>query len=439
MEDHSRSFDDTNGLVAEQLPSMDQRTALTHPASVWLRQQAGRWAQLDQRRKLAAALSLLVLPSIFLMSAQSGAAMPTYLLAVLAIVGYRDAGLQRLATPLGLVLVGLLLFLPATALWSDEVAVRKTVTSFSRSLFIVAYVLAFAKAWRDFFWFRQWLPRLVVPSAAGAALAAYAHFVATNPWDNRLAGLGLLGSHVFAGWAYAAASFWTLLLWREDRLWWRGVAIVSAVVLMCAVALTGSRGALAGGIAGWIVLMATVGQPTSRQFLERMLQASVALVCLAVVAGLVSESIREMLLSRGSSFRFEVWSLHLQELRGWAIVFGHGLLSDDQRTGLDRVFQHPHSVFVAVLVQGGVIALGLFGALLAATTWRLLHAALAPGSGATVARAHLAALVLAIVGIAFDGWELVDKVSALWLLVWQPVAAALLLGPAGRSGRERLP
>ena len=140
-------------------------------------------------------------------------------------------------------------------------------------------------------------------------------------------------------------------------------------------------------------------------------------------------STRDALLSRGDSYRPDIWAEILRRVADQGLWFGNGVLSDDSVPVGGLVMPHPHNLYLAVLFQGGIVGLTLFLSVIALSLRTLL--------------AHLeereAKLALGIFAIALpayllDGYELVDKIGWTWLLFWLPVAISTGLG--GRHGLD---
>ena len=134
---------------------------------------------------------------------------------------------------------------------------------------------------------------------------------------------------------------------------------------------------------------------------------------------MLNEQTQSWLLPRGDSFRISIWTTTLQRVAEQPWV-GLGILtSDDVVTG-NLLLQHPHNLYLAVLFQGGVVALFLYLMVL----WKSL---VELSKNYAESDSKLALSILAIAGFAhlLDEHELIDKVGAVWILIWLPVAVAL--------------
>jgi O-antigen ligase len=77
-------------------------------------------------------------------------------------------------------------------------------------------------------------------------------------------------------------------------------------------------------------------------------------------------------------------------------------------------------MYLAVLFQGGIVGVLLFGSLLLATLKALLENYDQPD-----AKLALGILTIALTAYMLDGHELIDKIGSTWFLIWLPVAIAL--------------
>lgn len=269
---------------------------------------------------------------------------------------------------------------------------------------------------------QRWLARSFAVAGVVAVVAAMAVFLVAPPIDGRLSGLGQLDNPVTASLVWAVLLVFSLRLCFNDRqVWWRLFGVSSAILYCIAIAMSGSRTGWVAGLLGVLVLLACTFW--DRRNAVRMLSA---LVFLAVIgAGLVlgsgsSQTVIEYLLPRGTSFRPEIWASALDVVFPENALFGVGILTSDDFLLNGRVFQHPHSMYISMLFQGGLIALFLFLALL---TWTL--GVFLRFYDEVDAKLGLAILAITLSAYVLDGHELLDKVGDTWLLVWLPVGLAV--------------
>jgi O-antigen ligase len=207
----------------------------------------------------------------------------------------------------------------------------------------------------------------------------------------------------------------------------RRLALVAATVLAVAVALTGSRSALAGiaasGLA-WLILGRTWRQPGGRAV------AASAVVGLAVAGWITTDE----WLARGDNGRLELWS-HFWAV-GWQRPWlGWGLRQDLAFTIANGLHtDDPHSMLLETLMRTGMLGvLAWGGAIIAGLVagyrhWRR-HGGFAP-LGLTI--------YLATQGI-FESAVPINPPDWFWILLWIPVgiAAGVEVSPTDRGRPAR--
>jgi len=370
--------------------------------------------------RVNAFLIVLAFGSVFVLPSQSASSLITYVLGVamlLAIPRWRHV----LDDPLLVLAVLLQAYLALSSFWSDPFVLRKAGSMGGRVLVTALFLVAFVECWPTGI-VQRWFGRVLVLCAGGSALTAIVNFILTHPVDGRLNGLGQIGTHVIAALLWGVALIFLLDSLRQGcGPRWRALALTAGAPIVTAITLTASRNA-------WVsVLLGVAVYGSARLFEDRRrffgaLAALAGLIALTVVILLQSESGREFLLPRGDSFRPLIWSTILGRVWEGGIVFGVGILtSDDVRNG-PWTYPHPHSMYLSVLYQGGVVALAGFVLLIAFLVRRLLA-----HYGVREAKLALAILGIALPSYLLDGHELVDRIGETWLLFWLPVGLALCL------------
>ena len=144
-----------------------------------------------------------------------------------------------------------------------------------------------------------------------------------------------------------------------------------------------------------------------------------SLVVVVTGVALLNDQLTSLLLPRGDSFRLQIWSAALEQVQGnW--FAGLGILTQDDLEIGGLVFHHPHSMYLSLLYQGGIVALGLYVGLIGWTLVTLIR-----NYEYADAKLALSILALALTAHLLDGHELVDKVGSSWFLIWLPVAMAV--------------
>ena len=372
---------------------------------------------LGDRIQINSVLIVLCFVSVLALSSQSAASYPSYLLAlsmVFSIRSWNDVFELRLIW-LVLVLLG---YLCLSSLWSTPFSWRDALGILARGLLVFLFVVALAECQLRG-QVQRWLGRALAVAGTGAAVVALAVYWSAPPPEQRLAGLGQLDNPVVLGLILGAVLIMLahLVFSDTDRRWrWMGVA--GAVVVFYAILLSGSRNAMASCLLGLLVLCfsSTIRDPS------RFAAASAALLIVAVtiMIGLAAgDGTRELLLPRGDSFRIDIWNQVLGRVLDEAPLFGFGITTPDV-VHLDEIsLSHPHNMYLAVLFQGGFIALCLFLLLIFSVLVALFRSYQAPE-----AKLSIGLLAMALSSYLLDGHELVDKVGESWFLFWLPVGIA---------------
>lgn len=260
------------------------------------------------------------------------------------------------------------------------------------------------------------IPQVLVGATltAGVAGAVFLlHFLGAG--GPRLTGEGalynpLLTSHVFGFFAALSAA-----AWAADRRHVPVATVVTTLVLGSVILATGSRTPLVALAVTAIWLCALV--PGKR--------AHWALGLLVVAGGIYVTFAPEAILSRGFSYRPEIWTEAWRQVLG-APLLGHGYEHpmQIQLDGFPFAFTDPHNIALAVLYQEGLVGLGLWLWLYAAALtacWRNRNDALVLVSSA--------ALVFGLAASMTEGGDFLSRPKEHWFLIWIPfalVAAATL-------------
>ena len=379
---------------------------------------------LEYRVPISAGLLVFSFASIFVLTSQSGSSIPTYLLAILTLAGYRRwSGLRLDWTFLcAAALVG---YLAASSLWSDPFDARDAFSRWGRALLVVCFVVAAAEGLRTDWFFRRLILTMAVFGGAAAAVALV-RFFAFPPDDGRLSGLGQLECQVCAaltfGVALLCALYW---MFEAPTRRWRAFAALNAVGLASAVVLTDSRNAWIAVPFACVVYLISRRAKSAAMF--AVFAIAVAAAALALAGGLLASPASELLLPRGDSFRPAIWMEILSRALEQGPWFGNGVLTDDGVLLGCYLMVHPHNLYLAVFLQGGVVAVAMFAALLALSIRTLLA-----NFHRQEAKLALGIYALALPAYLLDGHELVTRIGWTWLLIWLPVAISIALS----SGRR---
>lgn len=374
----------------------------------------------DNRVPISAVLLVLALASMFFLGSQSASSFFTYFLVLLAIIGYRSwRGLCF--DWLFLLAVTLVVYLAVSSFWSSEFEWRGAVSQVTRGLILLSFIIAIAEGfWVD--WFERRLTQMVALAGGAAAIASLTVFVAEPPADGRLNGLGQLDTHVRAALVFGVALL-CAMRWaaRGDSTLITALATLAGLALAVAVALTDSRNAWIAVPMGVVALIVAWRVESRRRFLAIGVASVVGLVVL-LAAGLSHDGLREIVLPRGDSFRVAIWTEIWQRTLAAGAWFGAGALTPNDVVIGSQVFQHPHSLYLSVFFQGGVVGSSLFVFVTALAIITLIQ-----HYDRGHAKLGLAIFAIALPSYLLDGFELVDKVGWTWMLYWLPVAMAVSL------------
>ena len=358
---------------------------------------------------------------VLLLSGQSQASYPTYLLALLMLA---SAPQWWDVFKIGLVrwIVALMSWLCLSAFWSDDFVLRDAVSVWTRAILIFCFVVAFAESLQRG-QLQKWLGWALTIAGAAAVLAATVNFFLSKPEDGRLNGLGQLDTHVVAALVYGVVLLFVVRTLRASPyLPYRALGLMTALVVGCAVFLSDSRNAWVSVSFGLLVYLLSFYCNDRRQFVVTV--ASVVLLAGVSLLVLVSDATySQLLLPRGDSFRMAIWSVTIDQIFNDSVVLGRGILSDDNVTVGGLEFQHPHNLYLALLFQGGLVAVMLFSMVV----FKALQLAFRFYEDED-AKFALGILTLALSSYLLDGHELLDKVGDTWFLFWLPIGILLGLG-----------
>lgn len=362
------------------------------------------------------ALIVGIFVSVLLLSSQSAASFLTYVLCVVMLTQYTQWSDVR-GCSLFWPVLALLVYLPLTSFWSETFSWGEFGSHVGRAVLTLSFVIAFAESQLRGT-LQNWLYDALINTGAVVGLLCLVWFFLEPPSDGRLIGMGQLDTAVIAGLVFG---FVLLIAVHQFFLssQARRIVLGFAILLLASVILaTGSRGALLATVIGVVVLCCSHALADARRLMICL--GGFACVGFAGAAyAWLDPDIHEFLFPRGDSFRFFIWQESIDRLQTspW---FGLGILSDDSVSNGQFRFDHPHNLYLAVALQGGLLGLMLFMWLLIGVIRELLR-----NLHQVDARLALGILFLALPAYFFDGHELLDKVGDTWLLVWLPVAIGL--------------
>jgi O-antigen ligase len=276
---------------------------------------------------------------------------------------------------------------------------------------------------------RARLGLLLVGAGTLNAAFAMALFWITDPIFPRLRGWGA-SSHPILGAAVMSIPALTALARglvavtprRVRALYLAAFATMAMFILM-----TESRGPLVAGAAGVVFLCAV-----SAWRVRACLTIAAATAIWFTLPRAVRQHSETVLVQRGSSHRFQIWDYTLGLIRDRPL-FGHGLAAN-LHLDIGDLITFPHDLYLSLLFYSGLAGFGLFAALAALITWRLLPRKSAVLSWRDPEWAWLTALWidLLVVGLT-DLGQITKGPGPIWFIVWIPIG--LLLTATIRTGQ----
>jgi O-antigen ligase len=364
-------------------------------------------------------LVVLCFVSVLTLSSQSASSYSTYLLALAMLLSVRRWNdVFRLRLMWGI--CALLGYLVVTSFWSEPFAGRGLVSVLSRALLVLLFVVAFAECQLRGT-LRTWLGRALALAGSLATAAAIVVFVIEDPVGGRLNGLGQLDTHIIAALVFGVVLIFVVERLLQEDVWgWRACAVIAVACIASAVFLSDSRNAWVSVATGVSVFLLTQWIGDRRRFVGGVL--AVALLGGVILAGLAaSDATRDALLPRGDSHRPAIWANAFAATVQDSAWFGRGILTDnDVPVEGERTFKHPHSLYLSVFYQGGIVGVALLAVVIIGVLRVLLQRYEHPD-----AKLALGVLGLALPAYLLDGHELIDKVGSTWFMFWLPVGIAL--------------
>jgi len=183
-----------------------------------------------------------------------------------------------------------------------------------------------------------------------------------------------------------------------------------SVVILFSAALTQSRGPL-----GALLITFLIGAIITKN--KNLL---VIVLCVILFGGLMFfyiEGIKEMIIRRGSSYRFEIWQQALARIQE-APFFGNGISTDNTFIMADGTkWNHPHNVYLSTTLYGGLTGLLLLLILQGLVLWEGFLCFFRENDFT-----YVALLLFAFICITTMNYRVISHPDALWIYFWLPLA-----------------
>jgi O-antigen ligase len=329
-----------------------------------------------------------------------------------------------------------LLYMFCTLFWADSLQLSDFLKYGRRVLYILIFLIVTIHITQAYPNFMQRLLVLLCWTAAIVAIANIIFFYRQHPFPlARVEGYGLLSKAFRASSIYGIIAIASVYLFLDQRSFgMRLIYLGLLLVGLCYMLLARSRTplfSLAVALITWQFLAHRLQKMNEGSQRKRLL---VVLVVIAMGTGLFfifyPEFLQKAFTSREliPDSRPELWGKILARVKEspW---FGHGLTADP-RTNVNggKILVHPHSVYLATLLYGGVVGSFLFISLLISALWQ--------GFGSARQPINLAAACMFLYGalcVVPNGNMLIHHVKPFWLFFWFPVALIVASDIPGHS------
>ena len=231
-----------------------------------------------------------------------------------------------------------------------------------------------------------------------------------NVWYARLEGLGQLSHPILGAYVIGLAAVW-LLHWMPRERWMQVACMAAIGLLGLFVVASQSRGAALA------LFLSVVAMP----LWCRDRRSTLIAITSVVAAVLVFLSMQSLMLSRGASFRPQIFMAAMQMIseRPWT---GLGLGGDYNLFWDEHRFDHSHNLFTHVTIELGLPGLILWSAVWFGVLWQALKMRDTPyGKGI------IGMWVFSSLAMQFDAASLTGTPRAEWFITWLPVALASVL------------
>lgn len=185
---------------------------------------------------------------------------------------------------------------------------------------------------------------------------------------------------------------------------------ILSVVILFSAALTQGRGPLSA-----LLITFLIGAVLTR---NKKLLGTV--LCVILIGGLMFLSLdefRDMITGRGFSYRLEIWQQILSRIKQ-ALLFGEGISTENTFIMADgSKWNHPHNVYLATTLYGGLMGLFLLLILQALALWEGFQCFFRENDFTFVAL-----FLFAFICITTTNYRVISHPDAIWIYFWLPLA-----------------
>ena len=299
-----------------------------------------------------------------------------------------------------------------SVLWASPSELHKLSNYLFDFLYLVTFIALTIELTLQVKKFPDYVLKTILTSATIWIPISIFLFYQDHPWSMRLDGVGRLENPLAGAIMFGMVTLLclhTIIQKGNFSTLWRSIAATCGALSLVYMSLTQSRSPVIG-----LLLAGLVYAVLQRYW--KLLLATLGIAIVAGVAFYLDILPHDLVISRGLSFRPEIWQQALPAImeNPW---FGNGATFDQTYHLSNKlVFQsHTHSAFIASLLFVGIVG-----------TCILLLLIVQSFKYACSTRNQLVASLLtyAIVMLSINGYKLLDNPSIEWLYFWLPVALA---------------
>ncbi len=201
--------------------------------------------------------------------------------------------------------------------------------------------------------------------------------------------------------------FFHILKIKESYVW---IYAAFNLVILFSVFLTQSRGPV-----GALLITCLIGAALTRN--TKLFGAVLGIILLGLIMFLSIEELREMITVRGFSYRLEVWQQILSRIKA-SPFFGEGIFTENTFIMTDGFkMYHPHNVYLATTLYGGLIGLFLLLILQIMAMWYSFKIFLRENNFTFVAL-----FLFAFICMTTANYRIISHPDAIWIYFWLPLA-----------------
>ena len=316
-----------------------------------------------------------------------------------------------------------LVYMFCTLFWADSFSMSDLSKYGRRVLYILIFLSVTIHLTQSYPTFLQKLLALLCWTAAAVAIAKILSYYSQHPFPGtRLLGSGLfkLAFRASSQYGIVAIACTYLVLHQRTvkiKLLYMGPLLASLSYML----LAQSRGPLlsfAVSMLAWQLSAWLLRKEESHNHRNRLLVVLALMSVLISALIIVNPEYFKLAFLRKTSYqvRLDIWGHLLVRIEN-APWFGHGLIADPRTEVIGVIWLHPHSVYVATLLYGGIVGLLLLIAVVISAVWQ--------GFGRGRQPINLVAASMVLYGalcIAPNGNMLIHHPKPFWLFFWFPLA-----------------